>query len=223
VVGAFEGARYLETGIYRPWLLCEMRALGQQFCPVCREAHVKEFCDRVDLVDQVVPWPGTAIDIDQSGFTFAVDPLPFSDLDYEWSLDGVPVAGETGSSFTLTPAHMVDRTQTLALAITFNTELVRKYDINTGYSWPVTSLLPLCCTGIVGDVNFDGGYEPTIGDISTLIDNVFLDGPPLECVEEADANQSGGVDPTEDDLTIGDISTLIDYLFIDNNPLLECL
>jgi hypothetical protein len=42
---------------------------------------------------------------------------------------------------------------------------------------------------------------------------------------EADANQSGGLDPKPDDITIGDISTLIDYLFITGQPLglAECL
>jgi hypothetical protein len=37
--------------------------------------------------------------------------------------------------------------------------------------------------------------------------------------------QSGGLDPTEADITIGDISTLIDYLFI-TGPMLglpDCL
>ena len=80
-----------------------------------------------------------------------------------------------------------------------------------------------CCVGIVGDVNGDGTTEPTIGDISKLIDHLFGSQLPLGCLTEADANQSGGRYPTETDITIGDISTLIDHLFINEQPLLPCL
>ena len=80
-----------------------------------------------------------------------------------------------------------------------------------------------CCQGHVGDVNMSGDDVPTIGDISVLIDHLFISGPDLECIEEADVNQSGGAYPTEDDLTIGDVSVLIDHLFISGQPLAECL
>jgi len=74
-----------------------------------------------------------------------------------------------------------------------------------------------CCIGRVGDANgLLGGDEPTIGDVSTMIDALFISGDPnvIACMEEADVNQSGGIDPQASDITIGDISTLIDYLFI---------
>jgi len=73
-----------------------------------------------------------------------------------------------------------------------------------------------CCQGRVGDANGVGGDEPTIGDISVLIDMLFISGNPnvVSCVAEADVNQSGGFDPDRTDVTIGDISILIDYLFI---------
>jgi len=71
-----------------------------------------------------------------------------------------------------------------------------------------------CCVDRVGDANSTGDDEPTIGDISTLIDHLFISQTPLRCYEEADVNQSGGESPTTTDITIGDISTLIDYLFI---------
>ena len=85
-----------------------------------------------------------------------------------------------------------------------------------------------CCSDRVGDANGLGGDEPTIGDISTLIDAKFITGMCdgiLNCLTEADINQSGGTGPTCDDITIGDISTLIDYLFITGSSLelAECL
>ena len=37
-VGAYEGARYMHCGAYRPSYNCRMRALGQPFCGTCRKA-----------------------------------------------------------------------------------------------------------------------------------------------------------------------------------------
>ncbi len=96
-------------------------------------------------------------------------------------------------------------------------------DLVTGYVYGVE-----CCAHHVGDANGLGGDEPTIGDVSIMIDAKFLTGACLniiECLTEADVNQSGGPEPTCDDVTIGDISILIDYLFITGPSinLLECL
>jgi len=85
------------------------------------------------------------------------------------------------------------------------------------------SIARSCCTGIVGDANNNGGYRPTIGDVSTIIDMLFISEKPVTCLAEADANQSGGAEPTVNDITISDVSTLIDHLFISGAPLPECL
>ncbi len=86
----------------------------------------------------------------------------------------------------------------------------------------VTGGMVSCCVDRVGDANSEGGDEPTIGDASMMIDAKFLTGTcvgTLECLTEADVNQSGGSDPTCDDVTIGDISVLIDYLFLTGSSL----
>ena len=85
-----------------------------------------------------------------------------------------------------------------------------------------------CCTGKIGDVNNDHADVPTIGDISMLIDALFITGncTKIACIAEADANQSGGANPTCAALTIGDVSILIDCLFItgpDNYVRKTCL
>ncbi len=78
------------------------------------------------------------------------------------------------------------------------------------------TVLASCCSGRVGDANGLGGDEPTIGDVSVMIDALFInaDWGVIACLEEADLNQSGGASPTSDDISIGDVSILIDYLFI---------
>ena len=73
-----------------------------------------------------------------------------------------------------------------------------------------------CCCYRTGDANNVSGDQPTIGDVSKIIDVLFVCGEScsFECMYEADVNQSGGHDPTRADVTISDISMLIDYLFI---------
>ncbi|MCX6835626.1 MAG: M64 family metallo-endopeptidase, partial [candidate division Zixibacteria bacterium] len=221
-VGAFEGARYLSTGIYRPWYNCEMRSLSQQFCPVCREAHVLEFTNMVSLTDNVDPVPGTIQNVTWSGTQFSATPLPFSDLQYEWTLDGVPISGETSPTLVLTSDELLSHEQTLALTITFNTPLVRKQVMTAGYTWPVVATVGTCCTGIVGDANNNGGYEPTISDVQIIVDHLFISRAPLVCYAEADANQSGGSDPKSSDVTISDVALLVDHLFVTRAPLRAC-
>ena len=85
-----------------------------------------------------------------------------------------------------------------------------------------------CCVGKVGDANSSGDDMPTVGDITILIDALFVteDACILQCLSEADINLSGGIHPTFEAITIGDISKLIDYLFIAGpetfGPLPDC-
>ena len=79
-----------------------------------------------------------------------------------------------------------------------------------------------CCQGLVGDANSDGLAYATIGDITALIDHLFISEAPLECWLEADINQSGGLNPTTNDITIGDITMLIDHLFVSGIDLPDC-
>jgi len=82
-----------------------------------------------------------------------------------------------------------------------------------------------CCVGKVGDINGEGGDDPTIGDIASLIDHLFITSAPLNCLYEADTDLSGTLtNPPldEDDITIGDVSVLIDHLFISGTALPAC-
>lgn len=85
-----------------------------------------------------------------------------------------------------------------------------------------------CCVDRVCDANGLGGDEPTIRDVSVMIDAKFISlscNGLIDCPAEANINQSGGVEAVCEDITIGDISTLIDYLFITGSSLglAECL
>jgi hypothetical protein len=98
---------------------------------------------------------------------------------------------------------------------------VRQIDFHSG----TLSYQQSCCIDQVGDANGIGGDEPTIGDVSVMIDAKFITGRCdgiIACLAEADINHSGGDNPTCDDISIGDIGFLIDYMFITSFMLKSC-
>jgi len=74
-----------------------------------------------------------------------------------------------------------------------------------------------CCNGMSGNVDNDQADIVDIGDLTALIDYLFITFAIPECVEEANCDGSvGGV------VDIGDLTALIDYLFITFTPPAEC-
>lgn len=86
-VGAFEGARYLASGIWRPMLDCRMRKLGGAFCPICTERLIEEVYSRVSPSD--AKGETLTLDTDQL-LNFDAKPIEPADheLDVRWSVDG---------------------------------------------------------------------------------------------------------------------------------------
>jgi len=77
---------------------------------------------------------------------------------------------------------------------------------------------PDCCVGLTGNVNGDLSNIVDIGDLTALIDYLFITFAVPECMEEANCDGSvGGV------VDIGDLTALIDYLFISFTPPAACL
>jgi len=74
-----------------------------------------------------------------------------------------------------------------------------------------------CCSGLTGNVDNDPGDVTDIGDLTALIDYLFITFTMPECIEEAniDGDLGGVVD-------IGDLTALIDYLFITFTPPAAC-
>lgn len=123
VMGLFEGARYLTTGMYRPYNFCNMRTLGSEFCSVCQEAYVLRVYEvayaagnsKLSLIE-----PGTGIpsDLTPDGMVsvpmhFAIDTLqPSHDLNVTWLVNDVVQSNNPSSqvtqsySFTPTQAGM---------------------------------------------------------------------------------------------------------------------
>ena len=115
----------------------------------------------------------------------------------------------------------VNASHSYAVVASYDIKVMTKDPFGEETVWsavlPVSVTPATCCVDRVGDANGLGGDEPTIGDVSVMIDAKFISGSCdgiIDCLFEADINQSAAAAPTCDDVTIGDISILIDYLFI---------
>jgi hypothetical protein len=140
VVGAFEGARYLSTGIYRPWYNCEMRSLYRPFCPVCKQAHVIRYTNIVNLADYVAPSTSTTVSVGAAGINFTISPIPISPITYEWRLNSNLMSNATTKNLTLTNSDLTTGTNTLQVKIMHPTSLIRTTSVYDAYTW---SLVPV--------------------------------------------------------------------------------
>lgn len=141
VVGAFEGARYKSTGIYRPWYSCEMRSLNRMFCPVCKQAHAIEYTDIVNLADNASPSTATTVSVGAAGVDFAVSPIPITPITYEWRLNGTLISTATTKNLFLTNSDLTTGTNTLEVKIMHPTSLVRSTSIYDTYTWNLVPVL----------------------------------------------------------------------------------
>jgi len=74
-----------------------------------------------------------------------------------------------------------------------------------------------CCIGITGNIDGDPTEMVDIGDLTALIDYLFISFTEPVCMSEANVNgdEHAMID-------IADLNALIDYLFIFHTPLVEC-
>ena len=231
-VGAFEGARYFQSGIYRPWADCLMRSLGSEFGVICQEEHILQFKALVSLVDSLVPNANTIL-VGPNGIDFTVAPLPWLGMKFEWDISGFAISCAEGSSINLTSSALPYPTSELNVRVSYPTNRVRKDTIFENFSWTIISdcndngiadsldilfetssdensnnvpdeCEAVTCCLIPGDA--DGDSQITIGDATFLIKYIFSGGAAPECEVEADANAGG-------DISVGDATFLVKYIF----------
>jgi hypothetical protein len=185
VVGAFEGGYYQARGIYRPMLDCKMRTLGVPFCPICKETHVLELFERIDLVGGATPAAATIEVTADRVQTFGVDPLPLPGISYRWFLDGSELTAETGPSMTITNPGGVPRNAVLQVTATHSTPLVRAQRLQRSREWNVVFTdLPTIAPADVAILEGDSGT-------SALSVKFTLSSPGAEVISASYATQDG--------------------------------
>lgn len=97
-IGAYEGGRYYDNGIYRPSFNSKMRSLNRPFDAVSREQFIR---DIYDLVDPLDGWRDNEAPITGSDPELWIDAVDPGVIQTEWFVDGELVAGASGESFRL--------------------------------------------------------------------------------------------------------------------------
>ncbi|UCC43862.1 MAG: thrombospondin type 3 repeat-containing protein [Candidatus Zixiibacteriota bacterium] len=160
-------------------------------------------------------------------FSVYVNPSPGSD---EFGIAGSSVDPETGLSESfdeifLTVATSIDNSQhgkSVCLDSTSDQWLWQWmatfhrtfYPLWEGpYCFEIVSAS--CCRDITGNVDADPDEIVDIGDLTALIDFLFISFEEPECMDEANIDGEGPVD-------IGDLTSLIDFLFIGFTPPAAC-
>lgn len=77
-----------------------------------------------------------------------------------------------------------------------------------------------CCAGMRGNLDNSPDDTPTLGDLTVMIDHLFITLNPLTCWEEGNLDGSEPEGPGS--VTLGDLTMLIDNLFISLDPLPMC-
>ena len=97
VIGAYEGARYFDFGLYRPSQNSKMRTLDRSFDAIAREKIVLDIYGLVDPLDAFLSNTLPLIDPPE----LWVDPIDPNVIDLEWFVNGAKVPGAAGESFAL--------------------------------------------------------------------------------------------------------------------------
>ncbi len=124
--GLYAGARYCDSGMYRPTYNSKMRGLDVPFEQVNTEQFVRRIYNLVSPVDSVSPAAGSPIIIPRlSSQLFSVTvPLPSTHaLSVAWVIDGTTVA--TGPSFSLAGSLYSTGSHTLTATVSDPTAFVR--------------------------------------------------------------------------------------------------
>lgn len=139
IVGAFQGGRYYNTGIFRPTRNCRMRNVNVEFCPVCKEQHLRAFFDIVPFAESATPAPSDLIKISDTR-TFTVNATPIDDVTYEWFVDGEKIAGAASSTLTRTSAQLTAPEQQISVTANYTSPMMRTGQPNAAFSWNVENI-----------------------------------------------------------------------------------
>ena len=77
-----------------------------------------------------------------------------------------------------------------------------------------------CCVGLRGNVDVDPLDDVSLGDLTVMIDHLFVSFADLECWEEANLDASQPEGPAS--VSLGDLTVLIDILFVTFADPLPC-
>lgn len=139
-VGAYQGARYYQTGVWRPEPSCEMQVLNDEFCSICRQAFIVVFNRDCDMITQESPVGASSAPQYSTKTISFVNRLATRPHTIEWRVDaGAWMPGTTTFHWNVGTASL--GAHTVQARLTDTSTEVRQDP--SGYlvhvrSWPVT-------------------------------------------------------------------------------------
>ena len=97
IIGAYEGARYFDKGLFRPSFNSKMRSLNQPFDAVSREKIILDIYSHIDPLDG---WLANSKPLLDPEYLW-VDRIDDSIIHIEWRVDGILIPNAGGSDFDL--------------------------------------------------------------------------------------------------------------------------
>jgi hypothetical protein len=125
VPGLYQGARYCDTGLFRPTFDSKMRSLGRPFEQINEEQLILRFYNFVSPIESVAPSDAEIALSAGDSAQFAVEtPRAGHALVVRWKLDGAEIA--TGSSLTLSASQVPGGRHQLQVEVSDPTASVRR-------------------------------------------------------------------------------------------------
>lgn len=149
LIGAYEGGRYYDQGIYRPSLNSKMRSLGQPFDAVSRE---KIILDIYQLVDPLDAWSDNSAPLTDPP-SLQVAPIDPNVIRVDWLVDGTVVS--QGLTLDIMGAHLSPGHHEIVAHAYDPTDWVRmnRSELQQSIDWSVEITSPR------GDLNEDGSID----------------------------------------------------------------
>jgi IgA Peptidase M64/Calx-beta domain len=128
VPGLYEGARYCDTGLYRPTYSSKMRSLGRPFEQINTEQLIRRIYNLVAPVDSSQPAASDLTITRGQSQAFSVTPLvtQSNTIGVTWLVNGQAQA--TGADFTLNSTSLSPGVYSIEAIIKDNTPMVRRDD-----------------------------------------------------------------------------------------------
>jgi hypothetical protein len=180
-VSAFQGAGYHQTGLWRPRIDCLMRSLGVPNCPVCREQITRTVNAVVDTIESPQPSQSPVTVVRPAAQTFSFTnlvPAAHNPL-VTWSLDGVPIQGQSATSYSLATAAMTVGLHSLTVEVRDQTTLVRHDPAQTmreTQTWSVLVTDPVAANLRLSGMSLSQNILPAGSDVDVTV-TVHNDGP----------------------------------------------
>ncbi|MHA3770165.1 M64 family metallopeptidase [Verrucomicrobiota bacterium sgz303538] len=139
-IGAYEGGKYYDRGIYRPSLNSKMRVLGAPFDAVGREEII---LDIYRIVDPLDAWLSNSSPLNNP-IKLWVDSIDPQVIHHQWFVNGTLVPGATGEEFNPLAFGFGPGTYTITSHNFDPTEWVRSHFelLQQDITWTVTYTIP---------------------------------------------------------------------------------